>query len=140
MHKLLIIVSLFLSACSSIPQTQVDDRIFAWKDASIDELIKYWGLPTKQHKINGRFYAEWVNQQDESGNAAVSIGSSRLSSRTSVGFGVTLFDLGMSNDVCSRTVEYDDLGVVIDINWNGNQVYCFNLTPERHPPAPAADQ
>jgi len=124
-------MSLFLSACSSIPPTQVDDRIFAWKEASIDQLIKYWGLPTKQHKINGRVYAEWVNQQNDSGNTAISVGADHLSSRTSVGFGVTLFDLGQSNDVCSRTVEYDELGVVLDINWNGNQDYCFNLTPDR---------
>ncbi len=132
MHKLLILMSLFLSACSSIPQNQVDERLLAWKNTSIDEIIKYWGLPTKQNKINGRYYAEWVNQQRDQGNTSVSIGTGHLSSRSSVGFGVTLFDLGGSNDVCSRSVEYNEVGLVLEINWNGNQDYCFSLTPDRN--------
>ena len=47
------ILCLGLAACTSIPITQVNDRIHAWKNVNVEQLIKYWGVPTKKQEISG---------------------------------------------------------------------------------------
>jgi hypothetical protein len=125
------ILCLSLLGCTSIPINQVDDRIHAWKNASIEQVIKYWGVPTKQQEIGGNFYAEWLNKESSPGNTAVSLGSGSHSRHSSIGFGLTLFDLGGTDDVCSRIVTYDKNGTVTDVSWKGTQDYCFEITPDR---------
>lgn len=125
------ILCLGLAACTSIPITQVNDRIHAWKNANIEQLIKYWGVPTKKQEISGNYYAEWLNKESTPGNTAISIGSGSHSRHSSIGFGLTLFDLGGTDDVCSRIVTYDKNGSVTDISWKGTQNYCYQITPDR---------
>ncbi len=129
--KIVTIFCLTLTACTSIPITQVDDRLQAWKNANIEQVIKYWGLPTKQQEIGENFYAEWLNKESSPGNTAISLGSGSHSRHSSIGFGLTLFDLGGTDDVCSRIVTYDKNGAVTDVSWKGTQNYCFEITPDR---------
>lgn len=125
------ILCLGAAACTSIPINQVNDRINEWKNTDIEQLIKYWGVPTKKQEISGNFYAEWLNKESSPGNTAISVGSGSHSRHSSIGFGLTLFDLGGSDDVCSRIVTYDEKGMVTDISWKGTQNYCFEITPDR---------
>ncbi len=128
---LMIIALIFLvSACSSIPKAQVDDRILAWKGQHIDELIKLWGLPSKQNKVGDKNYAEWLNKSSEPGNTAISIGTGTHNRSSALGIGFTLFDLGAKDDQCSRLVIYDSEGIVSEINWQGTHNFCFEITPD----------
>lgn len=127
----LVALCLFLTACTSIPTEQVNDRVSAWKTTNIEEVIKYWGVPSKKQEINGTFYAEWLNKESTPGNTAISVGSGSHSRHSSIGFGLTLFDLGGTDDVCSRIVTYDKNGMVTDISWKGTQDYCYEITPDR---------
>jgi|GEM_PF-1259947 len=127
---LLGLLCLIVSGCTSIPVEQVDSRIGAWNGQPIDELIKYWGLPSNQRKVGDKNYAEWLNRSSEPGNASVSIGTGSHSGHSSIGIGLTLFDLGGKDDQCSRLVTYNDDGKVIQIQWQGTRDYCFNITPE----------
>jgi len=126
-----LLTMLVISACSSVPPDEVNRRITAWQGIQIDELIRYWGLPTRKQKIDGRRYAEWTNRSSEPGNTSLSIGTGSRSRHSAIGIGVTLFDLGGSDDVCSRLVEYDQQGKVIRIQWSGTAELCYRLTPER---------
>ncbi|WP_196137184.1 hypothetical protein [Aliikangiella sp. G2MR2-5] len=128
-RALLSLVALCLSACSSIPVEQVESRISAWKGQHIDELFKYWGLPSRQQHVGDRHYAEWINQSSEPGNAAVSIGTGTRSRHTGIGIGLTLFDLGGKDDECSRLVTYDSNSIVNQITWQGTNDYCYEVTP-----------
>ncbi len=131
-QKTIIILYLSLTACTSIPIEQVNNRIDAWNNTNIKQLIKYWGVPTKQQEISGIYYAEWLNKESSPGNTAISIGSGSHSRHSSIGFGLTLFDLGGTDDVCSRIVTYDKNDTVTDISWKGTQNYCFEITPDRN--------
>ncbi|WP_444997645.1 hypothetical protein [Aliikangiella sp. IMCC44359] len=135
MNKLALIaffsaLSILLSGCTSIPISQVNDRLNAWKGMHIDDLIKYWGLPSKQTQTTSKYYAEWLNRSNEPGNASVSIGTGHLGRNSAIGIGLSLFELGGSDDACSRLITYNDNGVVTDISWQGTQDYCYQLTPE----------
>lgn len=123
-------ISLGLYGCASIPKEQVDNRIGAWNGHNIEEIIKYWGLPTKQHQVGDKHYAEWLNKSSEPGNTSVSIGTGRHSRSGGLGIGLTLFDLGSTDDACSRLLTYDDSGKVTNISWQGTNNYCFELTPD----------
>jgi len=127
----LIIGLVFISACTSIPLSQVNDRLNAWKASDIKEVIKYWGVPSRSQQINGVSYAEWINKESEPGNTSVSIGSGTRSRHSSVGIGFTLFDIGGTEDLCSRTVTYQEDGTITEIVWKGTQNFCFELTPDR---------
>jgi len=121
---------LALSSCTSIPVEQVNNKINAWKGLNIDELIKYWGLPSNQRQVGDKFYAEWLNKSSEPGNLSVSVGTGTRSRHTGIGIGLSLFDLGGSDDTCSRLVTYDASDTVIEISWQGTNDYCYELTPE----------
>lgn len=129
---LILLSLLFLSGCSSVPVKQVDDRIQLWKTSSIDEIIEYWGLPSKQQQVNNKNYAEWLNKESEPGNAAVSINTGSFSRHSAIGIGLTLFELGGSDDICSRVITYLDSGEVLEISWKGSQNYCYELTPDKN--------
>ncbi|MET1254093.1 hypothetical protein [Aliikangiella maris] len=121
---------LILTGCTSIPPQQINDRMNAWRGINIDELIKFWGLPTKQTEANGKKYAEWLNQTSEQGNTSVSIGTGHRGSHTGIGIGLSLFNLGGNDDACSRLVTYTPSGMVTDISWQGTGKYCYELTPD----------
>jgi len=132
MKKYTLFLIILLSSCSSIPVEQVNDRLQAWKNSDIDQIIKYWGVPTKKQEVNGIYYAEWLNKESEKGNAAVSIGTGSRSRHSSFGFGLTLFDLGGTDDVCSRIVTYNETGKVVKIIWKGTKDFCYELTPDKN--------
>lgn len=125
------IVILCLSSCASIPLESVNNRINAWKSSPIEDLIKYWGVPSKSKLVNGINYSEWVNEENESGNTSLSIGSGTSSRHSALGIGVTLFNLGGEENSCSRLVSYQENGKIIEITWKGTQDFCFKLTPDR---------
>jgi len=127
---LIFLSALILGGCGSIPVEQVNTRISAWKGQHIDELIKYWGLPSRQREVGGKHYAEWVNKSSEPGNTAVTIGTGSRSRNTGIGIGLTLLDFGAKDNQCSRLVTYAEDGVVLDITWQGTNDYCFEVTPD----------
>jgi len=128
---LLLLLSLLVSGCSNIPLNQVNDRLQSWKASSIEDVIKYWGLPSKQQQINGKSFAEWINKESSPGNTSVSVGTGSFSRHSSIGLGLTLFDLGGSDDVCSRIVAYDSSSKITEIRWTGDKDYCYKITPDR---------
>jgi len=130
MKKFILLLLFSLTACSSVPLQQVDDRLQAWKQSDITQIIKYWGIPTKKHEINGKFYAEWLNKESGDSNTAVSIGTGTRSGHTSIGLGLTLFEFGGTDDVCSRTVTYSKDGSIIEISWKGTKNFCYEITPD----------
>ena len=123
-------ITLALFSCVSVPVEQVDSRIGAWNGKHIDEIIKYWGLPSNQKQVGDKHYAEWINHSSEPGNASVSIGTGSHSRHSSVGIGFTLFDLGGSDDACSRLVTYSGSGNVTAISWQGTRDFCYEITPD----------
>jgi len=131
MRKLIFILILGLTACTNIPVNQVNDRLQAWKNTNIDELIKYWGVPSRQQQVAGKWHAEWINEEHSSGNTALSVGSRSFGRRSSFGFGLTLFELGGSDDACSRLVTYSENGDIAEISWKGSKNYCYEITPDR---------
>jgi len=132
MRPILIILFLFVVAgCSSIPTTQVDSRLNEWRNGSIDDLVKFWGLPTRQLKLGENHIAEWVNQLDKDSNVAVSVGGGSYGRRSSIGLGVNLFNLGGEQETCQRQVTYTAEGVILKIIWSGDSDYCYKLTPDR---------
>ncbi|TQV75266.1 hypothetical protein FLL45_10040 [Aliikangiella marina] len=124
------ISSLGIVSCASVPPEKVDERLRAWQGLHIDQLITYWGLPTKQSQVEDKRYAEWINKSSEPGNASVSIGTGSRSRNSAIGIGLTLFDLGGTDDACSRLVTYSPTGTVTQISWQGTNNYCFEVTPD----------
>ena len=127
--SLVIMISMIIG-CTSIPIAEVNQRFTQWESSTIDEIIKYWGVPTKTQKVNGTSYAEWINKESEPGNTSISVGSGTHSRNSSIGIGFTLFDLGGTDDLCSRIVTYQDNGQVLKVVWKGTQEFCFELTPD----------
>jgi hypothetical protein len=120
-----------LPGCVSVPVATVNERIKAWESSSYQQLLKYWGLPSKTTVVDQIHYAEWVNLEHDEGNSSVSVGSGTRIGRGSIGIGLTLFQLGGSEDKCSRVVRYQENGKIIDISWKGTQDFCFKLTPDK---------
>ena len=127
---LLVALPLILAGCSTVPVEQVNNRLAAWKGQHIDQVIKYWGLPSKQRQVGQKHYAEWINKSSEPGNAAISIGTGTRSRHSGIGIGFTLFDIGSTDDACSRLVTYEDNGMVSEISWQGTNDFCFKITPD----------
>lgn len=126
----IIVFLLLLFGCSSIPAAQINDRMNGWSGVHINQLIKYWGLPSSQREVAGENYAEWLNRSSEPGNAAVSIGTGSHSRHSSIGIGITMLSLGAKENSCSRLVIYDDDGIVKQISWQGTQDFCYEITPD----------
>jgi hypothetical protein len=121
---------LTLAACSAMPKQQVNQKLNAWQGQNIESLIKYWGLPNKQSQVSDKHFAEWISEKNEEGNVGISIGGGRSSGRSGVGIGLSLFNLGGSEDKCSRVVTYGKDNIVRKIEWQGDSDYCFEVTPE----------
>ncbi len=120
-----------LAGCTSIPIADVNQRINSWQSASFDQIIQYWGLPSKTTQVNDIYYAEWSHTEHQQGNSSVSVGSGTRIGNGAIGIGFTLFQLGGSDDTCNRTIRYRKSGEVIDIRWQGDQDFCYKLTPDR---------
>lgn len=130
MRVILFVFLFMLCSCSTIPRVQVEDRIQAWKVTTIENLVKFWGLPTKQQKMSENSIAEWDNKINEPGNSAVSIGGGSYGRHLSLGLGFTFNDLGGEKDYCQRQVTFDDNGNILNIIWKGDQDYCYQITPD----------
>jgi hypothetical protein len=124
------LIAFVLLGCTSIPVEQVNNKINAWNGLNIEELIKYWGLPSNQRQIGEKYYAEWLNKSSEPGNLAVSVGTGTYGRNSAIGIGLSLFDLGGTDDSCSRLVTYDSSNIVIEISWQGTNDFCYKITPE----------
>ncbi len=114
-----------------MPAPQVDSRILVWQSVKIEELVKYWGLPTRQSKIGETHVAEWINQKSSNSNTAISVGTGSYGSHSSIGLGLTLFNIGGGDEVCQRQVSYTVAGDITRIIWSGDTDFCFELTPDK---------
>lgn len=116
-----------LSGCVTIEQ--VDQRVSAWNNVTLTDLINSWGVPTKDQSIAGRKFYSWNNKANSSNpTIGLSFGSRGGHSGVSVS---TLFGGDMEENMCSRVVEVDENEQVKSIQWSGEPELCFEVTPER---------
>ncbi len=132
MRLVLVSIAFLITGCASMPAPQVDSRIKAWQGVKIDELVKFWGLPTRQSKIGETHVAEWIHEKRSNSNTAVSVGTGSYGRHSSIGLGLTLFNLGGGEEVCQRQVSYTTDGDIQSIIWSGDTDFCFELTPDRN--------
>ncbi len=128
MKKILFILTIILlSGCVS--KKQVDQKISAWDNVTLTDLISAWGLPGKEQVIAGRKFYVW-NNKDNSNSPAIGISAGSFGGRGGISIG-TLFGGGSEENFCSRVVEVGDNDQIIDIQWTGNPKLCLEMTPER---------
>jgi hypothetical protein len=127
----MVVSIIIVAGCASMPAPKVDNRLQQWRGVSIDDLVTFWGLPIRQVQLAENHIAEWINQLDKDGNVAVSVGGGNWGRHSSIGIGLTLFNLGGGHEVCQRQVTYTPEGVILKIIWSGDNDYCYELTPDR---------
>ena len=128
MKKILLLsVTLLLSGC--ISSSQVNERISAWDNVALNDLINAWGVPTKTQVIAQRKFHVWNSKADANSPAfGISVGSHGRHSGISIS---SLFGGDNQENVCSRVVEVDGADNILSITWTGDKTLCYELTPEK---------
>ena len=124
-----------LSGCISMEQA--NNRINAWENVTLTDLINAWGVPSKEQKIDGRKFYIWNNKDlDRSPTIGVSAGSFGGHGGISIS---SLFGGGTEENFCSRVVEIDvnanGKETIKTIQWTGKPKLCYELTPEKLNPS-----
>jgi len=128
MKKLLLILTvLFLNGC--VTTKQVDERISAWDNVTLTDLINAWGVPSKEQVIADRKFYIW-NSKGTSNSPAIGISAGSFGGRGGISLS-TLFGGGREENFCSRVVEVDADERVKNIQWTGKPSLCFDMIPER---------
>ena len=128
MRLMIIAISIaMLAGC--VTTQQANERIYAWKDVTLDDLITAWGVPKREQEIAGRKFYVW-SDKDTSTSPAISVSTGSYGSRGGISIG-TLFGGGSEDDFCSRVAEVDEVGKVKNIQWSGDASLCYDLTPEK---------
>jgi len=128
MKKILfVLTALMLSGC--VTMEQANERITAWDNVTLADLITAWGLPGKEQVIADRKFYVW-NNKDNSNSPAIGISAGSFGGRGGISIG-TLFGGGSEENFCSRVVEVDESEQIKTIQWTGNPKLCFDLTPKR---------
>jgi len=128
MKKLFFLITLtILSGC--VTSQQAEQRINAWDNVNLTDLINAWGVPSKEQEIAGRKFYIW-NAKDNSSSPAISVSAGSFGGRGGISIS-TLFGGGAEENFCSRVVEVDVQQQVITIQWTGEPKLCYELTPER---------
>jgi len=128
MKKILfVLTALMLSGC--VTMEQANERITAWDNVTLVDLITAWGLPGKEQVIADRKFYVW-NNKDNSNSPAIGISAGSFGGRGGISIG-TLFGGGSEENFCSRVVEVDESEQIKTIQWTGNPKLCFDLTPKR---------
>ena len=132
MNKLtmtLIMIVLIVSLAGCITMEQTNQRVNAWQNVTLSDLINSWGVPTKEQVIAERKYYIWNNaSNDSSPTIGLSAGSYGGHGGISIG---TLLGGNTEENFCSRVVEVDADDKIQSIKWNGKPKLCYELTPER---------
>ena len=116
-----------LTGC--ISTSQVNERVGAWENVNLADLINSWGVPTKEHEIAGRKFYVWNNKDNSSSPTfGVSVGSHGGHSGISIS---SLFGGDTEENICSRVVEVDMEDKILSINWTGKPSLCYELTPQK---------
>ncbi|MCP4273046.1 MAG: hypothetical protein GY781_13980 [Gammaproteobacteria bacterium] len=128
MKKTLFILTVFIiSGC--VTTEQANQRISAWDNVTLTDLINAWGVPTKEQEIAERKFYIW-NSQGTSNTPAIGISAGSFGGRGGISIG-TLFGGSTEENFCSRVVEVDSDEKVNNIQWTGKPGLCFDMTPER---------
>jgi len=128
MKKVLFIFTVFMiSGC--VTTKQVDERINAWDDVTLTDLINAWGVPTKEQLIADRKFYIW-NSKGTSNSPAIGISAGSFGGRGIISIG-TIFGGSTEENFCSRVVEVDADEKVKNIQWTGKPSLCFDMIPER---------
>jgi len=127
---LVLFALLFSSALTGcISSSQVNERLGAWENLNLADLINSWGVPSKQQEITGRKFYVWNNKDNRSSpTLGVSVGSFGGHGGISIG---SLFGGGTDENICSRVVEVDMEDKILSINWTGKPSLCYELTPQK---------
>ena len=132
MNKIkLVLYSLLMSGLLTgcITTSQVNERVSAWEDVTLSDLINSWGVPTKQQEITGRLFYVWNNKDNSSSPTfGVSVGSHGGHGGISIS---SLFGGDTEENICSRVVEVDIEDKILSINWTGKPSLCYELTPQK---------
>lgn len=124
---LILFSTLILAGC--ISSQQANQRITAWDTVSLSDLVNAWGVPSKEQQIASRKFYIW-NNKDNSTTPAIGISAGSFGGHGGISIS-TLLAGGNEENFCSRVVEVNEQGQVIDIQWSGKPGLCFELTPER---------
>ncbi|PCJ45776.1 MAG: hypothetical protein COA74_14990 [Gammaproteobacteria bacterium] len=125
--NILLILMLSLTAC--ISTSQVNERLGAWDNVTLSDLINSWGVPTKEQEIASRKFYVWNNKNnDSSPTIGVSLGSHGGRGGISIS---SLFGGETEENICSRVVEVDAEDNILSITWTGKPSLCYELTPEK---------
>ena len=125
----IILFSLLFSSVlmGCISTSQVNERLSAWENVNLSDLINSWGVPTKQQEIAGRKFYVWNNKANSSSpTLGVSVGSHGGHGGISIS---SLFGGDTEENICSRVVEVDMEDNILSINWTGKPSLCYELTP-----------
>lgn len=126
----LIICLLLLGGC--VTTQQAEQRISAWDNVTLSDLINSWGIPTKEQLIAERKFYIW-NDKDNQNIPAIALSAGRFGGRGGISIS-TLFGGRYEENFCSRVVEVDSDENVITIQWTGDPGLCYELTPKRLEP------
>ena len=129
---LLLLVTLTIAGC--VTTAKMDERMTPWREASLQQIIDAWGVPTKEQKVGDRHFLIWNNISKDSGvDIGISLGGA-IGRNAGISIS-TLLGGSAEENVCSRVVEIDAEQKILGITWNGEPSTCFDVTPAREAPA-----
>jgi len=129
--KLFILMLTFLLA-GCVSMKQAEQRISAWDNVTLTDLINAWGIPSKEQEIANRKFYIW-NDKNNSNTPTIGISAGSFGGRGGISIS-TLFGGGEEENFCSRVVEVDLEQKVKAIQWTGDPTLCYELTPQRLEP------
>ena len=127
MNKLFVLLSaIFLTGCVSMEQA--NQRIYAWDNVTLTDLINSWGVPSKEQEIADRKFYIW-NSSNSSNAPTIGISLGSFGGHGGISIS-SLFGGGAEENFCSRVVEVNAEEHVKAIQWTGDPKLCYDLTPE----------
>ena len=127
--KKLIIACLILPLMGCVSMQQTNQRINAWQNVTLTDLINSWGVPTKEQVIAKKKFYIWNNTSSGS-SPAIGLSAGSFGGRGGISIS-TIFGGNRDENFCSRVVEVDADNNVTSVKWNGRPKLCYDLTPER---------
>lgn len=126
---LVIVSGIIITGCSSVPKSQIDNKLANWQGSNIQTVIQAWGVPSREKEINGIQYAEWDSREIKS-RPSVNVGVGGFGGRFFGSIGTALFG-GLSESECRIQIGYNREGTVVRSHWDGDSDTCDKAIPEK---------
>lgn len=91
----------------------------SWEGASVDDVVRQWGYPDEQRDFNGRKLYVWHHNQSAILPSTTNL-TGLVSSSGQVNATATTWGGGVFHGYCTRTLEVDGDGKVVNWEWEGN--------------------